>query len=362
MQINGLGWDLFFENHYEQYRNQDYSAMRIIRENRGKYIGCNGVCDFLCEITGKFRFKKDSKSQFPTVGDWVVTSIVPNEKKAMIHAILPRKSAFSRKVVGELTEEQVVAANIDTIFIIVGLDFNYNLRRIERYLSITWDSGAVPVVILNKSDLCPEFEQRKYEVESIAAGVDVYALSAYNQADLEGLKKYIKPGKTAAFLGSSGVGKSTIINSLLGEDRLKVNEVSKLNSLGNHTTTFRELICLPDGGMVIDTPGMREMQMWGDEEGLEQVFVDIEEFANNCRFKDCSHENEPGCAIQEAVNSGTLDEKRFANYLKLKKEYAYLSDRQTMKASAIEKSRWKDISKFAKKIKNSLGDRRSKRT
>lgn len=346
-----LGWNSFFEQSFEQYKNQNYVAMRIIRENRGKYIACNETGEFLCEITGKFRFDNESRNNFPIVGDWVVTSVVPNERKAMISSVLPRKSMFSRKVSGEITEEQPIAANIDTVFIITGLDLNYNLRRIERFLSIVVDSGALPVIFLNKSDLCPEYEKRKSEVEAIAKGVDVHTISAYNQEDLGKLKQYIKTGETVAFLGSSGVGKSTIINALLNKEQLKTNEVSEFGSRGRHTTTFRELIVLPDGGMVVDTPGMREIQVWGDEKGLEKVFDDIEDLAVNCRFRDCGHKNEPGCAVLEAVQKGTLDKKRYESYLKLQKEYEYLEARQTMKASAVEKIRWKTITKSAKQLK-----------
>ncbi|MCK5520373.1 MAG: ribosome small subunit-dependent GTPase A [Candidatus Marinimicrobia bacterium] len=351
MQLIDLGWNSFFENNFKEYKNQGYSAMRISRGNRNKLIAYNENGKYSCEITGKFRFENDRKSKFPTVGDWVIVSLVPNEKKAKILAILPRKSLFSRKVTGVITEEQPVAANIDIIFIITGLDLNYNLRRIERYLSLAWESGAQPVLLLNKSDLCPEAEERKREVESIAAGVDVYTLNAYNQKDLDKLNKYIKKEQTLAFLGSSGVGKSTIINSLLGTDYLKTNEVNEFGSRGRHTTSFSELIFLPNGGMVIDTPGMREIQVWGEETAMKQVFEDIDELSANCRFKDCSHEKEPGCAVQEAITNGSLEKKRFDNYLKLKNEFAYIQDRKTMKANAIEKSRWKDISKYTKKIK-----------
>lgn len=351
MQLSDLGWSPFFESFFEDYRIKGHTSLRIVRVNKGNYIASNGSKDFSCELTGKFTFQSEGKGNFPTVGDWVVVSEIPNESKALIHAVLPRKSAFSRKVAGEKSDEQVVAANIDTVFIVTGLDMNFNLRRIERYLSLAWESKAVPVILLNKSDLCEDAETKKNEVESIAPGIDVFMLSAKENSGMDFLKDYIKTGKTIAFIGSSGVGKSTIINSVLGSDRFEVNEVSDLGSRGRHTTTFRELILLPTGGMVIDTPGMREIQVWGDETGLTNAFSDIEELSINCRFKDCTHEKEPGCAVQQAIKSGSIDPKRMENYLKLKREYAYMSDRQTMKASAIEKARWKNISKYAKKLK-----------
>ena len=351
MQLIDLGWDSFFNNSFEPYKKQGLSAMRISRENRGKYIACGEHGKFTCEISGKFRFEADTKDKFPAVGDWVAASIRQDEGTATIHAILPRKSGFSRKIAGQTTESQVLAANIDIVFIVCGLDLNFNLRRIERYLSMALESGAVPVILLNKTDICPEAEIRKNEVEAIAPGTDIYNISATQKTGLEFFHKYINKGKTASFLGSSGVGKSTIINSLLGTDRLKVNEVSELGSRGRHTTSFRELIMLPDGGMVIDTPGMRELQVWGEEKGMKQVFDDIEELALKCKFRNCSHQSEPGCAVQKAIHNETLEPNRLKSFLKLKREYEYLASRQIMKHSAIEKAHWKKISILARNLK-----------
>jgi len=354
MQLIDLGFNPFFDAHFEPHRNQGLSAVRIIREDRDKYIALGESGELNCTVSGKFRFETGCKGKFPAVGDWVAVSARPEEGKATIQAVLPRKSFFSRKVAGQKTDEQVVAANMDIVFIVCGLDLNYNLRRIERYLSLAWESGADTVVLLNKTDLCPETEDRKKEVESIALGVEAHAISATLKVGLESVQNRIGHGKTAVFLGSSGAGKSTIINALLGVERLRVNEVIAAGSRGRHTTTFRELMLLPNGGMVIDTPGMRELQVWGDEEGLERAFGDVEALASKCRFRDCTHQSEPGCAVQAAVSDGSLDQGRLNSYFKLKKEFVYLADRLAMKPNAIEKARWKKISR---QIKNLEGNK-----
>lgn len=352
MQLIDLGWDAYFEERFASCVRESVHPLRITRENRGQYLAWGELGEVMCDTSGKFDYETESKADFPAVGDWVAASVMPDERKAVIHRVLPRKSAFSRKVPGRITDEQVVAANIDTIFIVTGLDMNYNVRRIERYLTLASNSGAVPVVLLNKSDVCAESEIRKREIESLAAGVDVYAVSALHGSGMDIFARYRQKGKTLAFLGSSGVGKSTLINALLGAEQLKVNDVSKTGSRGKHTTVCRELHFLPDGAMVIDTPGMREIQLWGDDEGLRGSFTMIDVLSERCRFKDCSHQTEPGCAVIEAVGNGSLDPERYQSYLKLKKELGYLSGRQKMKAVALEKKRWKSISKQAKKLKN----------
>ncbi|MDH4157451.1 MAG: ribosome small subunit-dependent GTPase A [candidate division Zixibacteria bacterium] len=340
MNLPQLGWRPFFEVHFERYAGQGLAPARVVLEQRERYAVLGDDGELAAEVAGKMRHESRSRADFPTVGDWVAISPRPNEGQATIHARLPRASSFSRKAVlsggmpdtGGKTDEQVLAANIDTVFLVSGLDSDFNVRRIERYLSVAWDSGATPVIVLNKADLCDDVQTRFDEVASAAVGVSIHAVSAIGRAGLEELRQYLTAGQTAAFLGSSGVGKSTIINSLLGEERLETREVREHDGRGRHTTTHRQMIFLKEGGIVIDTPGMREIQMWSDEDGLSRTFGDVEHLSARCRFRDCRHQNEPGCAVRQALEEGELDARRFDNYLKMQKELAHLARRRNKKA------------------------------
>lgn len=336
-----LGWNEHFREHFASYESQAMIPGRIEREDRNLYwVACDSQ-RVRAEVSGKFRNDARSRADFPAVGDWVALKPSPGDSPAIIHALLPRTSCFSRKAIlsggmpdtGGVTDEQVLAANVDTVFLVSGLDGDFNIRRIERYVTVAYNSGASAVIVLNKADLCDDLDQRVSDVEAVAIGVPILTLSAATGDNLGSVDDYISIGKTVAFLGSSGVGKSTIINALLGEERLETRVVSDHLSKGRHTTTHRELIVLPDGGIVIDTPGMREIQLWGDENGLQQAFSDIESLAEHCRFDDCSHSTEPGCAIHAALETGELDPGRFENYIKLRKEIRHLERRKNKAVS-----------------------------
>ncbi len=345
MYLDLLGWSSFFAKNFESYCQEGYSVGRVALEHKNTYILYTEHGELSAEVTGKIRYRASARQDFPAVGDWVVISVRDSEKRATIHAVLPRKSKFSRKTVGNKTEEQIVATNIDTVFLVTGLDGDFNLRRIERYLILVWESGANPVIILNKADLCDDIERYRDQVEAIALGVPLVVLSAAKNQGLDALTPYLSKGQTVALLGSSGVGKSTLTNQLVGQVVQSVREVRQGDDKGRHTTTHRELIVLPSGSLLIDTPGIREIQIWAKDESLQETFTDIKTLATQCRFQDCQHDSEPDCAVREAVEDGTLDYQRFLNHQKLQKELNYLVRKQDQKAHLAEKEKWKKITK-----------------
>ncbi len=354
-ELEELGWDSFFQENFRLVQIPDCIPARIISEHRYSYQVFSQYGELSAKISGKLRYQAGTSGQYPAVGDWVAIKLNTDESRGVIHAVLPRKSKFSRLAVGGSTEEQVVAANVDTVFIVSGLDGgrNFNLRRIERYLTLAWESGATPIIILNKVDLCNNVEERIREAESVAMGVPVHAISATRHLGLEAVLTYLGRGNTCALLGPSGVGKSAIINALLGSERQEVREVRNSDRRGRHKTTRRELIKLPGAGLIIDTPGMREIQVLGNDDNLNDTFRDIRQIAEKCRFKNCSHLTEPGCAIQAAIKRGELDDARFQNYQKLQREIEHLAARQDNKARLEEKTKWKRIAMWSKQIKKS---------
>ena len=353
MNLSSLGWDDAFQAHFEPYQNSDFQVARVIRAHKHAcdVIGAQGSLIATC--TGRLLHETLTHAELPAVGDWVVVRPREGEKNADIHAVLPRRTKFSRRAAGDRDMEQVVAANIDTVFLVTSLDENYNLRRIERFLITAWESGAKPVVVLNKTDLHDNPDEALAEVIAVAPGAPVIALSARDSIGLESLDPWLKTGSTIALLGSSGVGKSTIINRILGEDIQDTGDISHENGKGRHTTTRRELLVGPSGALVIDTPGMRELQFWQTGmSAVEDTFDDIHTITGQCKFHDCRHNGEPGCAVHSALEAGTLEDTRWQSYLKLQREQAFADRQANASLERAANSSWKKMSQLAKERAN----------
>jgi ribosome biogenesis GTPase len=344
-----LGWNERFAASFAGHAREGRVPGRVVLEHTHIYRVATDDGEVLARVSGRLRHRAATRPDYPAVGDWVVVAPA-QDGDARIHTILPRFSRFSRRAAGDTTEEQIVAANIDVVFLVGGLDGDFNPRRLERYLVVAWESGATPVIVLNKADLVDDPGRHVEEVRASAPGVDVHAVSARDRLSLDALRAHLGPGRTAALLGSSGVGKSTIVNRLVGHDLLRTQDVRESDSRGRHTSTNRQLVVLEHAqGILIDTPGMRELQLWDTGDSGGDAFADITELAAGCRFRDCRHMQEPGCAVRAAVKRGELPPDRFENYRKLTLEREYQNRQVDARAELDAKRRSKAASKALSK-------------
>lgn len=347
-----LGWNSRLDEAFAAHAAEGLAPGRVILEHTHIYRVMTRQGDVLARVSGRLRHQASARADFPSVGDWVALGQAAHAGDARILGVLPRRSRFSRRAAGDATEEQVVAANIDTVFLVAGLDGDFNPRRIERYLMVASESGASPVIVLNKADAVADPEAMAAEVRATTGGVPVHLVTCRVDGGVDVLRQYLGHGQTGALLGSSGVGKSTIVNRLVGHDLLRTQDVRESDSRGRHTSTARQLVLLPGSGVLIDTPGMRELQLWDTGEAAGATFDDVETLANGCRFRDCRHRQEPGCAVRAAVDGGELAAGRLASFHKLQDEQAHQARQLDQRAQIDEKRRAKSASKALQKRLN----------
>ncbi len=350
MDLCALGWDSAMEEKFAEFRRQGLAPARVANEDKHHYVIFTGETELLATVPGKLLHHAASNAELPKVGDWVAIELLPNEPKAVIHAVLPRRTELTRKVAGRDVEKQVLAANVDVAFIVQALDMSFNVRRLERFLVMVHEGGIQPIVLLNKADLCDAPDAVVAGAQAAAGAVPVFAVSARTGRGMKRLLELLPPASTGVFVGPSGVGKSSLINRLYGDQIQATIEVREHDAKGRHTTTWRELIPLPDAGLVIDTPGMREFHLWLADEGLAASFADVEEFAVRCHFRACSHTVEKRCAVLAAIEAGQLDRARLDNYLKLQLEQAYLAEEANQHTFQARKQRAKVANRALKKF------------
>jgi len=350
VSLKRLGWNSYFDALWQDREQLEWLPARVISQQRGLWRVAGDFAECWAEASGTLRAGAEAGADWPAVGDWVATERLRPGGRPLIQKVLPRRSKFVRKVAGRSLEEQVIAANVDTAFVVMALDGDFNVRRLERYLAQCWESGAKSIVVLNKADDCADVAARVAEVERIAAGIPIFAVSARTGDGLDALDTFLAPGQTIVLLGSSGVGKSTLVNHFLRRDAQAVQAVRASDSRGRHTTTSRELFALPGGALLIDTPGLRELQLWGATEGVEQTFSDIEELARQCKYGNCGHTSEPGCAVQAAIAEGRLDAARLESQRKLQREQEFLRRKVDPEARQQEKERVKLLHRGARKM------------